>query len=390
MWFKISKHQDSRFPTQYILSNSHWLNADAGWQEIHTPYGFAYIKGYCFQRGINHVLAEELFENPVPRYQGSFVAVLAYHDGRIVVTNDTTRACPVYRDDKEQAVGNLGIASMQNVWSDAWIEITDHIQEHRWAAVPAVTQTRDFDSVVNEIHHLLTARFNWLAMNNDIVRVFYSGGIDTLTCISYLRALHVPFELVCAEHFEYDQFTIDNHSEIRGYWGYNQIHHYRRPMVFVTGACGDEYFLRGPATANIMLMHLGKNMQQVLEPEHYHYLYFQGLEKSAIYARQQQDHEIQQAIKSKQTTADYILRMCINDHQHWHLGHTITFTPFKDIQLLQLTLELDDQNIIHAIVDASIQKALIQKNEPELLNYLAKNKNQDRSGIYRLNEYLNI
>jgi hypothetical protein len=55
-----------------------------------------------------------------------------------------------------------------------------------------------------------------------------------------------------------------------------------------------------------------------------------------------------------------------------------------------LTLELDDQNIIHAIVDASIQKALIQKNEPELLNYLAKNKNQDRSGIYRLSEYLNI
>jgi hypothetical protein len=131
-------------------------------------------------------------------------------------------------------------------------------------------------------------------------------------------------------------------------------------------------------------------MQQVLAPKHYHYLYFQGLEKSAIYARQQQDEQIQEAIQSKQTTADYILRMCINDHQHWHLGHTITFTPFKDIQFLQLTLELDDQNIIHAIVDASIQKALIQKNEPELLNYLAKNKNQDRSGIYRLSEYLNI
>jgi asparagine synthetase B (glutamine-hydrolysing) len=282
------------------------------------------------------------------------------------------------------------MSNYQNIWSDAYVEITDTIHEHRWNAVPKPSTVRSFDSVVDEIHNLLCAKFNWLAMNYDIVRVFYSGGIDTLTCISYLRALHVPFELVNAEHFDYDKFTVINDSEIRSYWGYNQIHHYRRPTVFVTGACGDEYFLRGPATANIMLMHLGKTMQQVLAPEHYHYLYFQGLEKSAIYARQQQDEQIQEAIQSKQTTADYILRMCINDHQHWHLGHTITFTPFKDIQFLQLTLELDDQNIIHAIVDASIQKALIQKNEPELLNYLAKNKNQDRSGIYRLSEYLNI
>ena len=64
MWFKVSKEQDPRFPAQYILSNTYWLNADDGWQEIHTLYGFAYIKGYCFERGINHVLAEELFENP--------------------------------------------------------------------------------------------------------------------------------------------------------------------------------------------------------------------------------------------------------------------------------------------------------------------------------------
>lgn len=389
MWFKVSKDQDTRFPTQYILSNTYWLNADEGWQELHTPYGFAYIKGYCFERGINHVLAEELFENPVPRFTGSFVAVLAYKDGSIVITNDTSRATPLFRDS-QGSVGNLCMSSYQNIWSDAYVEITDTIHEQRWHAVPTPGTVRSFDSVVDEIHNLLCAKFNWLAMNYDIVRVFYSGGIDTLTCISYLRALHVPFELVNAEHFDYDKFTITNDSEIRSYWGYNQIHHYRKPTVFVTGACGDEFFLRGPATANIMLMRLGKTMDQVLQPEHYHYLYFQGLEKSRLYEKQTQDSQISQAIQHKETTQDYILRMCINDHQHWHLGNTITFTPFKDIELLKLTLELDDETIISAIVDASIQRALINKNEPALLNFLAKNKNQDRTGIIGLYEYLNL
>lgn len=388
MWFKVSKDQDNRFPAQYILSDTHWLNADEGWQEIHTPYGFAYIKGYCFERGINHVLAEELFENPVPRYTGSFVAVLAYKDGSIVITNDTSRATPLYRDDVDSAVGNLCMNKYENIWSDAYVEISNGIHEHRFAAVPTVGTPRSFDSVVDEIHNLLCAKFNWLAMNNDIVRVFYSGGIDTLTCISYLRALHVPFELITAEHFDLDHFTVTNDSEIRSYWGYTQIHHYRRPTVFVTGACGDEYFLRGPATANIMLMHLGKNMSQVLQPEHYHYLYFQGLEKSRLYEKQKHDAEILAAIEHKHSTHNHILRMCINDHQHWHLGNTITFTPFKDIELLRLTLELDEQNILSAIVDASIQRALINKNEPALLNFLAKNKNQDRSGIMRLSDYL--
>jgi len=361
MWFKVSKQQDTRFPAQYILSNTYWLNADAGWQELHTPYGFAYIKGYCFERGINHVLAQELFENPVPRFTGSFVAVLAYKDGSIIITNDTTRATPLYRDNAD-SIGNLCMEQYVNIWSDAYVEIVRGIHEHRWAAIPRVGASRSFDSVVDEIHNLLCAKFNWLAINQDIVRVFYSGGIDTLTCISYLKALNVPYELICAEHFDYDQFTIDNSSEIRSYWGYNQIHHYCRPTMFVSGACGDEYFMRGPATANLMLTHLGTTMQQVLEPQHYHYKYFQGLEKSKLYEQQKQDPEIIKALETKQTTQEHILKICINDHQHWHLGNTITFTPFKDIELLRLTLELDDKNILSAIVDASIQRALIEKS----------------------------
>ena len=389
MFFCIKPDQDTKFPAQYPLTTGLWLNCDLGWQEIYTEHGYAYIKGYCFQRGINHVLAEELFENAQPRFEGSFVAVLAHKNGTVTVTNDVGRATPLFRDDAGHAVGNIEIENPVNIWADAWVTIDQTIQEHRWDVTPTVRQTRSFTQVVDEIHNMLAAKFSWLGLNADNIKVFYSGGIDTLACISYLRALHIPHELITAEHTDYDQFTINFESQLREHWGYNQIHHYRKPTILVTGACGDEYFLRGPATANIMLMHLGKSMEQVLQPEHYHYLYFQGVEKSAIYARQTQDEQIQKAIQSKETTADYILRMCINDHQHWHLGHTITFTPFKDIQLLKLTLELDEKNIIDAIVDASIQKELIRRNDAGLLAYLASNKNLDRTGIYRLQDLYN-
>jgi hypothetical protein len=389
MFFRIAPEQDMKFPVHFPLRDDLWLNCDTGWTEIWTEHGFAYIKGYCFQRGINHVLAQELFENAQPRFEGSFVAVLAHKDGTVTVTNDTTRATPLFRDDAGHAVGTIEIQHPVNIWADAWVTIGQTIQEHRWTAIPVPGPTRDFTEVVDEIHNLLTAKFSWLGLNADNIKVFYSGGIDTLLCISYLRALHIPHELIMAEHSDYDQFTINFESQLRNHWGYNQIHHYRNPTTLVTGACGDEYFLRGPATANIMLAHLGMTMEQVLRPDHYHYLYFRGVEKSALYATQQQDEQIQKAIQSKQTTVDHILQMCINDHQHWHLGHTITFTPFKDIQLLKLTLELDEENIIDAIVDASIQKELIRRNDAGLLAYLAKNKNLDRTGIYRLQDLYN-
>ena len=329
MWFRISPNKLDRYPANYLLNNRYWLNCDNGWEEIWTVFGFAYIKGYCHERGINGVLANDLFTNPQPRYTGNFIAVLAHNDGHIIITSDTSRSCPIYRDDNAMEVGNMDMAIRKNIWADAWVSLSHVIHEHRWPAVPKVIAPRSWSALVDEVHNLLSAKFSWLGLNGQNIKVFYSGGIDTLTCISYMRAFHIPFELVCAEHSDYDKFTLEFESEIKQHWGYNQIHHYREPTVFVTGACGDEYFLRGPTTANIMLMHLGKSMQEVIKPEHYHYKYFLGFDKSEIYRQQSTDPVILQACKSKTDTADYILRNCINDHQHWHLGNTITFTPLR-------------------------------------------------------------
>ena len=79
--------------------------------------------------------------------------------------------------------------------------------------------------------------------------------------------------------------------------------------------------------------------------------------------------------------------MCINDHQHWHLGNTLTFTPFKDIRILATMLEMEKNDIVESILDARMQRELIGRNNPELLQYLDEYKNQGRNGILRMIEY---
>jgi hypothetical protein len=355
---------------------------------VWTPDGFLYFKGYCHERNISLAFAQALFKDPTPRYTGSFVAILCYKDGKVAVTNDRTRACPLWRNDARE-VGNIDIAGGRNIWADAWVEISDSVEEKRWNAVPTAVPTRNPASVLDEIDSLLAAKFNWLSLNfSRVPKVFFSGGIDTLLCLSYFRSLGLEHELVTGEHYDYDQFTCEFDNQIKAHWGYSQIHHWRQASVLATGACGDEYFLRGPATANMMLMHLGLKMEDILKPDDYHYKYFQGLEKSAMYRRQAQDEEIQHAIQTRHAVNDLILRHCINDHQHWHLGHTLTFTPFKDIDILRLVLELDADTLVRNIADASIQKQLIMRRDPQLLQFLVRNKNDDRNGIYRLRQQL--
>jgi hypothetical protein len=385
MFFKIAPQNLDRFMFNYQLNDTYWLNCDAGWTDISTKYGVAYIKGYCDERVFDVDFAEELFEDTEPRFTGNFVAVLARSSGTVDITNDKTRSTPLWRD--ATSVGNIDIEG-NNVWATNTVSITDTITEHTWTNItPNDLTHKTFDDAVSYIDHLLVEKFTTLKTNSKNIKIFYTGGIDTLLCISYLRKLGIQHELVMAEHYDYDKFTCNFDQEIRSNWGYTQIHHWREPTVFVTGACGDEFFLRGPATANLMLMHLGVNMMQALKSEHYHYHYFREQEKLDIYAAQKQKPELQQLLLNKKDLNDYIMGICINDHQHWHLGNTLTFTPFKDIRILATMLEMEKNDIVESILDARMQRELIGRNNPELLQYLDEYKNQGRNGILRMIEY---
>jgi hypothetical protein len=128
-------------------------------------------------------------------------------------------------------------------------------------------------------------------------------------------------------------------------------------------------------------------MTTLLKPEHYHYHYFREAEKYNIYNSQRQDPHIKSIIINKKSVTDYILGMCLNDHQHWHLGNTLTFTPFKDIRILSTMLEMEKTDLAFCIADARLQRTLIARNNPALLSCLDQYKNQGRQGMLRMIEH---
>lgn len=383
MFFLISPNQDRRFPVQYPLPNNHWLNVDAGWTELDSEHGRVYWKGYCYQYPVGRTLADYLFANPFPNLAGNFVAVLVGSDGRVCVTHDDCRSTPLFIN--QDCLGNIGLDG-NPVWSDTMCTLHEGlVVQEKYDAVGSVTATRTaFSDAVDIIHYRLTQHFQWLRRQRRPIRVFYSGGIDTLTCIAYLRALDIDHELIAGEHFDYDCFTTQFANELLQYWGYRQIHHWRESCYLVSGAPGDEFFMRGPSECNLMLMHMGKTVDDVLRDTDYHSNYFRELKNSKIYQQQSTDPKLQDVIVDRVATCRQIVDMALNDHQHWHLGNTITFTPFRDLQILKIVLQLHDQDLERNMADATVQRALIERTDPELLQFLPQLKNQSRVPIYQL------
>jgi hypothetical protein len=114
---------------------------------------------------------------------------------------------------------------------------------------------------------------------------------------------------------------------------------------------------------------MGIDIFKELKPEHYMYVYLNKkdltVEEKAFYGAD-----------NKGDCHTQILDWLANDHQHWHLGETLTFTPYKDLEILRLTMQSSPEQLLAQAIDASISKELVRKLDPSKLDYLAKYKNE--------------
>lgn len=390
MFFLIGPDRDPRFENSYYLNSTAWLNTDAGWHEVWTTAGSVHFKGYCLEHPLQQTLAQALLEDPTPRFAGNFAAIISHRSGSVTVTHDRDRAFPLIWDPERRQLGNIGTQDGCNIWADAVATVDPQadVVEHRWDPGRAVGTPLSMSAAVDTLFARLTQTFSYLKhYDRGPIRLFFSGGIDTLTCLALLRYLDIPHDMVWAEHFEYDRFTTSFVPQFRRdarYWGYQQIHHWRQPGMLVTGGCGDEMFMRGPATVNMMLMHLGMEMSDLLQPTDYHWDYFQQAKNQKIYQSQQSDTVLLQDLQSPAGTHARIIDTMLNDHQHWHLGHTLTFTPFKDLEILRTVLRLDSQDLQRQMANAELQREIIQRCDPALLAYLSPRKNDSMTLVWKM------
>lgn len=380
MFFSISKNSEFNFPNHKQLGVL-VCNFDQGWQIHETDDHIFIYKGYCDDFCIGDNL-ELITATQSPMYPGNFCVIsFSVIDLSIKIYTSLYRSFPLYYAPNA-SVTNLR-KQPETMYTDDLIDIDQNLNITRSKFDPiGLIDTTELDeaTVTQTIYNLLYKKTeNFLRYNKLPIKIFLSGGIDTMLVYSFIKKITDQYELVTGECREFDEFTCKNYQYIsENYWGYKQIHHWRSPAVLASGAPGDEFMLRSPVTANLFLMHHGHTVMDLIgQGESLHSKYFLQDKHVKIFKEQLGNADTVALTKNKEILFRQLCNINVNDFQHWHLGNTLTFTPLRDLEIFKLMLRLPVRSAIDQIMNSKLSQELIAINDPDLLNYLSTYKNSE-------------
>lgn len=373
MFFSLSKEAKTNFPNQYKLGKL-VLNTDNGWHTYSSGNHEVVYKGYT-DIGSVILLIDDIIKQPKPVFSGNFCCAVYNTDtGSISFNTDRYRGFPIYYNNKE--ITNLEKLS-NTVYSDNIISVNQELDvsyplKSNFNLVGSIgIDTLSVDEVIDQIDLLLTEKTkNFIRYINKPVKVHLSGGVDSLLVYSYLQKHTKDYELIKCQHFDYDRFWLLNEHSIIQNWSYTQLHHWKESCVLTSGAPGDEFMLRSPATASMFLKYNNIDIRDALTTDCLHYNYFNRLKHQEIFDSIQIDTLLTKE-KFYHTLCDTIL----NDWQHHHLGNTLTWTPLRDLRIFKLLLQLPLKDAIGQILNSDISQQLIERNFPGGSRLISDQKN---------------
>lgn len=381
MFFSVSKIPQLNFS---INLNYHgWcIDTDQGWTVIkHNSRALIY-KGYI-DDGDLHSEITAIADEATGLRLGNF-CLLIVDINSVRIQHSSLRSFPLWYGIK-QGITNLQPLDYQ-VWADSEFTLLANLdrQETKLDILGDTSvRSRSRNDVIDAIDQILVNRFTAFATHNQLpVKVFLSGGIDTVLMYSYLQRLNIPHELILGEHMEFDQFWVRNHQTIgERYWSYTHLHHWRQPTVLVSGCPGDEFSLRNPIMSNLLALHHGCTVAELLDwnqnIEYLHRDYFNDVKTREQFETHRNDPAMQAIYKDRQLLQKYLLDRAANDYQHWHLGNTLTFTPMRDLEILRLCLSLPWADQVDQILDSGLSRELIERNDPKMSRLLSPEKNKN-------------
>lgn len=373
MFFAISRLPQDSFTQSWQLGNV-YLSTDDGWSQHIAGSKTFVFKGYADSVKLSDSLAE-VTKSRRPTHSGNFcVIVYDTHNQEIRIHTDLYRSFPLYITPG-QIVTNLR-PGLSNVWADNVAAIDQELQitQTKFDIYGDIlTDTLTFKQAVDCIDQILSNKTqSFLRHNTTPIKAHLSGGVDSLLVFSYLQKFSDSYELVRCQHFDYDRFWVLNEGQIKKFWGYRQLHHWREPTVLTSGAPGDEFMLRSPTTSNLFLLYHNTNVIRELgkRPDSLHGYYFKLDKHQEIFKNQ-----VPLAVTGK---TDLIRQLCntvSNDHQHWHLGNTLTWTPLRDLEIFKTILRMPVTDCVDQILDSKLSKALIERNMPGGTALISDQKN---------------
>jgi len=357
MFFTLAPTIDLRFPNHANIGDM-ILSYDDGWKNS-APDTFT--KGY-HHKPINH---------------GNFIKVSKVDD-LICVNGGSARSFPLYWNNETTTLTNFDQIGVK-IFADRIPMIGKNSEFVLQDIIGSVdTSEITIDQAVELITDNLIKKAQLLAADYPDLprRLFITGGIDTVTLFALMRNQQIDFELVDYEHFEFDNFLNHQYPTIREkYWAYRQIHHWKDSCVLLTGGCGDEFLMRGPVTLAIWAAWHKINISELINiSSGYHIDYFSKPANRKIFEEQDSSLVLTQ-YPTKQDLVKAIVDMNLNDHQHWHLGNTLTWTPFVDAALTKIMLRLNVDDMVSHIVDATISRRVIERLYAPAVDLISDCKN---------------
>lgn len=370
MFFCIS-HKVCENYTQHHHLKPFVINVDAGWSLQKVGKFTVVFKGYADGTDLSQSL-DTIVAQREPVYTGNYCVFCYDPDNKnITVHTDRYRGFPIFVGNRE--VTNLSPTG-RTVWTDGLIVINwnltvDQIEFDVVGNIDLTPLTHS--QVVEQVTDILDRRTQQFLTHNKLpLKSYLSGGVDSLLVYSFLKKHGANTELVDYDHLEYDWFWTQNSGSLRQYWGYQQIHHWRKPCILSSGAPGDEFMLRSPSICNQFLLHRGTSILEQLTatPDCIHGQYFALPKHVAFY----EGHTpVADRIELFKTLCNTI----INDWQHWHLGNTLTWTPLRDMEIFKLFLRLELNDALGQIMNSAISVNIIENNWPGLSQVISNHKN---------------
>jgi hypothetical protein len=325
---------------------------------------------------LEQVVAGYDFEQP-PTIPGNF-CLIKISGTTLQIGHNLDRSFPLWAN--QDRISNFEPVG-EPVWADTLITIDSTGLQRRRIGIPgALGELLTVDQVTDRIlDRVIRSAQQFLKHNQLPINTFRSGGLDT----AFLYALANRLEIT---HTEWKEAVIEpndwinqNTEKLECFWAYKQIHHWNRSNIILTGSHGDEYFLRGPFVISMIMAWHDIDFVKILQqyPNAYHYHYFSKPKNLKLFVSEFQNRSaLKERYPTFQTLCDQIINILANDHQHWHLGHTLTWTPQKDLDIARWALCLSIEDLIQNSLHGSLIRNCIQRLMPSAIEAVTKYKNR--------------
>lgn len=390
MYFEISSHKNPKFTVVSKISENLYFNSDLGWATFKKADATVYFKGYQLSELTDKKFINQIIKDPVPRYNGLFIAVICYTDGKIVITFDLDRGTHIQYNPE-----TLFVSSMLNTGQETndlggkeYIIIENGIMSRplydmfeNYLNFEPMSEEEGMDAIDIVVRKNIE---NMLSKNKDPIIVMITGGVDTILAFSYLKQYTENFKILTYEHIDFTEFICKNWAMFRKRNTAEGLLHFHGRNLIVSGGWGDERLIRDPRMSNLNLKLHGSSVLNEIE-EHvgeYQYQIAQMPGYKEGYAQQDSMPALDQIETYKE-----MYNISVHVRNWGHVEENIYFSPLKDLQLTNYTLRMPYEVQKKQFFDGYLAKKLIARNDPDLLNYVSKYKNHNCfENVYKLFE----